>query len=234
MKRTLPFLIAMVMAILGWLLVAPTSAGAVPERPCVTYTYDTPAYDAPGAGAVSERGPPASCDRGTTYEAVNHWSRGDSARPNDAAGPPATTYYYLATVVQIARPTTTTRSQVRATDGDLCALQRSLSATDTEGASVQLFRHAGPEELADLKSTGQFNLGSNSTGKYFAENAGDAAKWGEWLNGGQGGVVSTRVPQSFADQMMHWEKLDGIGPARFASPEQLDTLNRVMSGIEFH
>lgn len=107
-------------------------------------------------------------------------------------------------------------------------------AAETAGASVQLFRHAGPEELADLKSTGQFNLGSNSTGKYFAENAGDAAKWGEWLNGGQGGVVSTRVPQSFADQMMQWEKLDGIGPARFASPEQLDTLNRVMSGIEFH
>jgi hypothetical protein len=107
-------------------------------------------------------------------------------------------------------------------------------AAEAEGTSVQLFRHAGPEELADLKSTGQFNLGSNSTGKYFAENTGDAAKWGEWLNGGQGGVVSTRVPQSFADQMMQWEKLDGIGPARFASPEQLDTLNRVMSGIEFH
>jgi hypothetical protein len=68
----------------------------------------------------------------------------------------------------------------------------------------------------------------------FADSAGDAAKWGEWLNGGQGGVVSTRVPQSFADQMMQWQKLDGIGPARFSSPEQLGTLNRVMSGIEFH
>ncbi len=47
-------------------------------------------------------------------------------------------------------------------------------------------------------------------------------------------MVSTRVPQSFADQMMQWQKLDGIGPARFASPEQLGTLNRVMSGIEFY
>lgn len=62
----------------------------------------------------------------------------------------------------------------------------------------------------------------------------DAIKWGAWLNSGQGGVVSTRVPRSFADQMMRWDKLDGIGPARFSSPGQLDTLNRVMSGIEFH
>lgn len=85
----------------------------------------------------------------------------------------------------------------------------------------------------DLKATGTFNLGKNSTGKYFADNPGDAARWGDWLNSGQGGVVSTRVPQSFADQMMRWEKLDGIGPASFASPGQLDTLNRVMSRIEF-
>lgn len=100
--------------------------------------------------------------------------------------------------------------------------------------AVQLFRHAGPEELADLRATGTFNLGTNSTGKYFADNAQDASKWGAWLNGGEGGVVSTTVPRSFADQMMRWEKLDGIGPARHASPDQLDTLNRLMSGIGFH
>ena len=33
--------------------------------------------------------------------------------------------------------------------------------------------------------------------------------------------------------MMRWEKLDGIGPARFASPEQLDRVNDVMSGVRF-
>ncbi len=98
---------------------------------------------------------------------------------------------------------------------------------------VQLFRHAGPDELADLKATGTFNLGPNSTGKYFADNAEHATKWGAWLNGGQGGVVSTTVPRSFAEQMMRWEKLDDIGPARFASPEQLDRLNGVMSGVRF-
>jgi RHS repeat-associated protein len=110
---------------------------------------------------------------------------------------------------------------------------KALRASNAGDDAVQLFRHAGPEELADLRATGAFNLGRNSTGKYFADNAEDATKWGDWLNGGQGGVVSTRVPRSFADQMMRWEKLDGIGPARFSSPEQLNTLNRAMSRIEF-
>lgn len=112
--------------------------------------------------------------------------------------------------------------------------QRLGTAAKGGDDAVQLFRHAGPGELADLKATGTFNLGKNSTGKYFADNAQDASKWGAWLNGGEGGVVSTTVPRPFAEQMMRWEKLDGVGPARFASPEQLDVLNRVMSGVGFH
>jgi hypothetical protein len=109
----------------------------------------------------------------------------------------------------------------------------SVAAEAGDGATVQLFRHAGPDELADLKASGRFNLGPNSTGKYFAGNAEDAAKWGEWLNKGEGGVVSTSVPKSFADQLMYWEKLDGIGPAWFVPPEQLDALNALMRGIEY-
>jgi hypothetical protein len=58
-----------------------------------------------------------------------------------------------------------------------------------------------------------------------------AEQWGQWLNGGEGGIVGTSVPRSFADQLMRWEKLDSIGPARFVDPGQLDWLNRLMHGI---
>ncbi len=116
---------------------------------------------------------------------------------------------------------------------DAIGATRSMAAKGADDR-VELFRHASPDELADLKATGTFNLGPNSTGKYFADNPKDAAKWGAWLNGGEGGVVSTTVPRSFAKQMNRWEKLDGIGPARFASPEQVDRLNDVMSGVRFH
>jgi hypothetical protein len=86
--------------------------------------------------------------------------------------------------------------------------------------------------LEDVRATGQFrSAGSGMSGKFFAENAEDAATWGERLNGGQGAVVGTEVPTSFADQLMSWEKLDGIGPARYVDKSQLDEFNGLISGI---
>lgn len=85
-----------------------------------------------------------------------------------------------------------------------------------------------------MRSTrvGEFGLGPNSTGKHFAESAEHAEQWGQWLNGDEGAVVELSVPRSFADQLMRWEKLDSIGPARFADPGQLDWLNRLMNGFD--
>jgi hypothetical protein len=99
------------------------------------------------------------------------------------------------------------------------------------GDSVQLFRHADPAELQSIRNTGEFRLGPNSTGKYFAETPEHAQQWGEAINNGEGAVVETTVPRSAADQPFRWEKLDGIGPARFVSPDQLDCFNQVTNGI---
>jgi len=99
------------------------------------------------------------------------------------------------------------------------------------GDTVQLFRHVDPAELEDIRNTGQFGLGPNSTGKYFAESAEHAKQWGQMLNNGEGAVVETNVPRSAADELFRWEKLDNIGPARYVSPEQLDRFNQVMDGI---
>jgi len=101
------------------------------------------------------------------------------------------------------------------------------------GKDVGLYRHVDDVELADISATGIFRSGPSGTGKYFAETAEDAATWGRWLNPGQGGVVATRVPRSFADDLMRWQKLDGIGPARFVPPELLGRLNDVSNGIRF-
>lgn len=98
--------------------------------------------------------------------------------------------------------------------------------------STTLYRAVDPNELADVRATGQFRAGGPSmSGKFFAENPEDAAQWGQTLNGGQGAVVGTRVPSSFADQLMRWEKLDGIGPARYVDESQLSEFNRLLSGI---
>jgi hypothetical protein len=113
--------------------------------------------------------------------------------------------------------------------GDLASFRFGVAA---EEGSTQLFRHVGEDELADIRASGEFRVGPQGTGKYFAENPKDAARWGEWLNPGGGAVVETRAANSFADQLKRWEKLDGIGPARFVPPEDIARLNRAMNGIQ--
>src|SRR5437879_4940364 len=118
----------------------------------------------------------------------------------------------------------------------LAAARSVNAATETSravesGGTVQLFRHVDPSELADIRNTGLFRLSPNSTGKYFAESAEHAQQWGQMLNNGEGAVVHTSVPTSVADQLFRWEKLDGIGPARFVSPEQLHWFNQSINGI---
>lgn len=112
MRRPLSFLIAMVMATLGWVVAAPTAAGATHEQLPVTYTYDAPAYDGPVAGAVSERGPPAPRDRGTTYGTVDLRSHGTLACPEGRATSSTTTYACAAGPAQAALATPTTGRHV--------------------------------------------------------------------------------------------------------------------------
>jgi hypothetical protein len=79
-------------------------------------------------------------------------------------------------------------------------------------------------EYQQILKTGKFQAGPNSLGgKWFAESAKDAAKWGELLNGGKGNfrIIETTLPESTAEGLMRLERLDGIGPARYG---ELDTL----------
>ena len=71
--------------------------------------------------------------------------------------------------------------------------------------------------------TGTFEAGANSLGgKWFAETAEHANQWGEILEGkGAFKVVDAKIPSVEADKFMRLERLDGIGPARYAELDQL-------------
>lgn len=69
------------------------------------------------------------------------------------------------------------------------------------------------------------------SGKFFAETPEHAAQWGAALNGGVGTVVGTKVSSPFAAQLLRWEKLDGIGPARYVDENQLDEFNHLLSSV---
>jgi hypothetical protein len=85
------------------------------------------------------------------------------------------------------------------------------------GGGVTLYRSVSSAELATLGKG--FSIGGGAEGKYFAETLVDAATWGRQL--GNPHIIEVTVSRSVADSMYRWQKLDNIGPARFAP---IDTL----------
>jgi hypothetical protein len=62
-------------------------------------------------------------------------------------------------------------------------------------------------------------------GKFFAEHPEHAAMWGEALpRGGVYRIVEVELPAHVANSMLRWERLDGIGPARYATLSQLQNV----------
>jgi RHS repeat-associated protein len=92
--------------------------------------------------------------------------------------------------------------------------------------TVTLFRAVSREEAAQVLAQGAFKAGENFIGgKFFAETAEDAAKWGDILQGsGNYEVIRVDLPKSAADTLMRWERLDGIGPARYGELSQINVL----------
>lgn len=85
-------------------------------------------------------------------------------------------------------------------------------------STITLYRSVSAAELGSLGRSG-FSVGGGAEGKYFAESLKDAEAWGAKL--GNPHVLQVNVPTSVANQMYRWERLDGIGPARFGTMDQL-------------
>ena len=109
---------------------------------------------------------------------------------------------------------------VGAAASELAAASRVARAAQS---STRLYRAVGRTEYEQLLATGEFQAGPNSLGgKFFAESAADAARWGEALEGaGNYFIVEAEVPSQAAGQLMRWQMLDGIGAARYAELDQL-------------
>jgi hypothetical protein len=90
---------------------------------------------------------------------------------------------------------------------------RSLPSTEI----VTLYRAVSEGGFQQLMRTGKFEaIPSSLEGKFFAESAKDAAQWGEMLEGASHyRIVEVALPASVAKSLLRWEKLDGIGPARY-------------------
>jgi hypothetical protein len=98
-----------------------------------------------------------------------------------------------------------------------------------------LFRAVSGLELADIALTGTFRSSANSLGgKWFAETAAAAHRWGELLYSDPkdvSHVVQVDVSNAVADLMFRLSNLDQIGPARYAEADVLTLLNQQHHGI---
>lgn len=98
---------------------------------------------------------------------------------------------------------------------------------------VVLYRVVSPEEAAQLLAERRFKTTENSlSGKFFAETAADAAKWGNLLYGAkQYQIVQVELPKSAAANLIRWERLDSIGPARYGELNEINAPELKVIGI---
>ena len=89
--------------------------------------------------------------------------------------------------------------------------------------TITLYRAVSEGEFQQLMRTGKFEVVPSSLeGKFFAESAEDAAQWGEMLEGASNyRIVEVEFPASVAKSLLRWEKLAGLGPARYGELPQL-------------
>jgi hypothetical protein len=89
--------------------------------------------------------------------------------------------------------------------------------------TVTLYRAVSELEYQQLLRTGKFaTVPGSLEGKFFAETASDAAQWGERLeDAGNYRIVEVEFSTRVAENLLRWEKLDGIGPARYGAWHQL-------------
>lgn len=90
--------------------------------------------------------------------------------------------------------------------------------------SVTLYRAVSEAEFQQLLQTNRFQTAPHALeGKFFAETFEHAVVWGDILEGsGQYRIVEVQLSANIADELIRWERLDGIGPARYANLSQLE------------
>jgi len=112
------------------------------------------------------------------------------------------------------------------------AAGRLASSGDTAWSeTTQLYRAVSREEFEQLMRTGKFEASPNALeGKFFAESTQNAARWGEALEGaGKYHIVEIELPINVAPTLMRWERLNGIGPARYGA---LSLIGRMGSCVD--
>lgn len=140
MKRFIVMLIGVIACICGGS--ASSAAAGIPEAPEAAYTYDAYFTPAQLSDVGLERGPPASPNRATAYDAVNSLSRVASSRSAELASGSTGTYATTAPATTSDDPTTTTGGHVLVGGGHLSSLPRSRVAANSLPEALTVGKNA--------------------------------------------------------------------------------------------
>jgi len=86
------------------------------------------------------------------------------------------------------------------------------------------YRAVSLKELADIRKCGCLRTTAGSCeGKHLATSLAHARQWGRMLNAPEAfAVVRISIDDAIAADFASWNRLDGIGPAYFATIDQID------------
>ena len=105
----------------------------------------------------------------------------------------------------------------------MAAGAKAIAKTISAKRPDTIYRAVSEQEFKDISTTSKFRSepgGHSMEGKFFAENATDARKWGHSMQGeGNYRVVRARVARTVLYES--WDRLDRIGPARFYEEGEL-------------
>ena len=90
---------------------------------------------------------------------------------------------------------------------------------------MTLYRAVSRAESDDIRLCDAFRtLPGQMEGKWFAESPADARTWAARLGVAEPAIVCATVPDSVAALLFRLESLDGVGPGRFATADDLPLL----------
>jgi hypothetical protein len=87
--------------------------------------------------------------------------------------------------------------------------------------TIDLFRSVSEAECRQIAESGKFQVAGGAEGKYFWERRVDAVRFGGVVNAPT--IVRARYERRAASKFARWPILDGIGPARFADEDQMNS-----------
>lgn len=154
-KSILRWILAFLAALVAVILVAPSMTAASPGAPGVAaLTCDCHGTSALAVDTAAERGPPATCDRHTTYDAVGPAAHGALPRPTGRTTSPICSYDDTGTLAQIARGNAHSAGRPEVAADDSRVPQRSGVAANgvtwADKAELDLVLKIGDESVGVL------------------------------------------------------------------------------------